>query len=50
MKIGGSIHDREGKMAFTKMKSLCELKELQTVYLDSSYKNDEACATFMEFI
>ena len=50
MKIGGSLHDREGKMAFTKMKPLCELKELHTVYLDLGYKNDQACATFMEFI
>ena len=39
----------KGKMAFTKMKPLCKL-ELHTVDLGSGYKNNQACATFMEFI
>ena len=37
------------KMAFTKMKPLCKL-ERHTVDLSSDYKNDKACATFMESI
>ena len=38
------------KMAFTKMKHLCELEEQLAVDLGFGYKNDQACTTFMEFI
>lgn len=37
-------------MAFTKMKSICELQERHGVMLGTGYKNDKACATFVEFI
>ena len=37
-------------MAFTKMKSVCDLEERHGVSLGSGYKNDHACATFIEFI
>ena len=37
-------------MAFTKMKPLCELEERHAVDLGSGYKNDQTCATFIEFI
>ena len=38
------------KMAFTKMKPICELEERHGVNLGAGYKNDHACATFVEFI
>ena len=38
------------KMAFTKMKPLCELEERHGVRLGSGYKNDHACATFTGYI
>ena len=37
-------------MAFTKMKSVCDLEERHGVSLGTGYKNDHACATFIEFI
>ena len=37
------------KMAFTKMKSVCDLEERHGVSLGTGYKNDHACATFIEF-
>ena len=36
-------------MAFAKMKSICELQERHGVMLGTGYKNDKACATFVEF-
>ena len=38
------------KMAFTKMKPICELEERHGVSLGAGYKNDHACASFVEFI
>ena len=38
------------KLAFNKMGSLCELEELHGVDLGPGYKNDHACATFIEYI
>ena len=38
------------KMAFTKMKSVCDLEERHGVSLGTGYKNDHASATFIEFI
>ena len=38
------------KMAFTKMKPICEFEERHGVNLGAGYKNDHACATFVEFI
>jgi hypothetical protein len=40
----------KGKMAFTKMKPICELEERHGVNLGVGYKNDHACASFVEFI
>ena len=37
-------------MAMTKMKPTCELEERHGVDLDQEYKNNQACATFIEFI
>ena len=37
-------------LAFTKMKTLCELEERHGVDLGQGYKNDRGCATFVEFI
>ena len=38
------------KMPFKKMKSLCDLEERHGVDVGGSYRNDHACATFVEFI
>ena len=38
------------KLAFTKMKPICELEERHGVDLGAGYKNDHACATFISFI
>ena len=38
------------KLAFTKMKPICELEERHGVDLGAEYKNDDACATFISFI
>ena len=38
------------KLAFTKMKPLCELEERHGVDLGQGYKNDRACSTFIEFV
>ena len=38
------------KPAFTKMAPICELEERHGVDLGAGYKNDQACATFTEFI
>ena len=40
---------KEG-IAFTKMNSLCQLQERHGVKLGECYKNDHACATFVEYI
>ena len=37
-------------MAFTKMAPLCELQERHGVNLGTGYKNEKACATFVDFI
>ena len=37
-------------LAFTKLKSVSELKERHGVNLEGGYKNDQACATFVQFI
>ena len=37
-------------LAFTKMKSLCDLEERHGVDLGQGYKNDRSCALFVEFI
>ena len=36
-------------LAFTKMGPLCELEERHGVHLGQGYKNDQACATFVEY-
>ena len=38
------------KLAFTKMKPICELEESHGVNLGVGYKNNCACATFVSFI
>lgn len=38
------------KLAFTKMRPLCELQERHGVNLGIGYKNDHACATFVKYI
>ena len=38
------------KMSFKKMKTLCDLEERHGVDIGGSYRNDHACATFVEFI
>ena len=38
------------KLAFTKMKPICELEESNGVNLGVGYKNNRACATFVSFI
>ncbi len=38
------------KLAFTKMKSICELEERYGVDLEGGYKNDHACSVFTSFI
>ena len=35
---------------FTKMKAMCELEEWHGAELGQGFKNDHACATFIEFI
>ena len=37
-------------LAFSKMKPLCELEERHGVDLGQGYKNDQACATFVDYI
>jgi hypothetical protein len=37
-------------MAFGKMARLCELQERHGVVLGSAYKNEKACATFVDYI
>ena len=37
-------------LAFTKMGPLCELEQRHGVDLGQGYKNDQACATFVEYI
>ena len=37
-------------MAYTKMKPICELEECHGINLGQSYKNNQACATFIEYI
>ena len=37
-------------LAFTKMGPLCELEEQRGVDLGQGYKNDQACASFVEYI
>ncbi len=38
------------KLAFAKMKPICELEERHGANLASEYQNDNVCATFIEFI
>ena len=38
------------KLAFTKMKLICELEESHSVNLEVGYKNNHACSTFVSFI
>ena len=38
------------KLAFTKMKPLCELEERHGIDLGARYKNDIACSTFVSYI
>ena len=38
------------KLAFTKMKPLCRLEEWHSIDLGLGYKNDCACAAFIQFI
>ena len=38
------------KLAFTKMKPICELEESHSVNLGVGYKNNHACAMFVSFI
>ena len=40
---------KEG-MAYTKMAPLCELQERHKVQIGGSYRNNQACATFTDFI
>ena len=50
-KIRCGLHDREGINDFHKDETpLKARKEPHAVDLGSGYKNDQACATFMEFI
>ena len=37
-------------MAYSKMAALCELQERHGVDLGSGYKNEKACATFVDYI
>ena len=37
-------------MAFTKMQPLCELEKKHGVDLGQGYKNDQVCATFVDYI
>ena len=37
-------------LPFTKMKAVCELEERHGAEFGQGYKNDHACATFIEFI
>jgi len=37
-------------LAFLKMAPICELEEKHGVDLGSGYKNDQTCATFVEYI
>ena len=37
-------------LAFTKMKPLCELEERHGLNRGQGYKNDQACATFVDYI
>ena len=37
-------------LAFVKMAALCELEVCHGVDLGTGYKNDQACATFIEYI
>ena len=38
------------KLAFTKMKPICELEESLGVNLEMGHKNNHACAMFVSFI
>ena len=38
------------KMAFAKMRPICQLEERHGVNLGHEYQNDKSCATFVEFI
>jgi hypothetical protein len=38
------------KLAFTKMKPLCDLQERHGVELGARYKNGDACAIFVNYI
>ena len=40
---------KEG-LAFTKMGAICELEEKHNVDLGTGYKNNQACANFVEYI
>ena len=40
---------KEG-LAFTKMEAVCELEEKHGVNLGTGYKNNQACATFVDYI
>ena len=40
---------KEG-LAFTKMKALCDLQERHGVDVGTTYRNDHACSSFVEFI
>ncbi len=40
---------KEG-IAFNKMKPLCKLEERHGVDLGETYRNDQACATFVDYI
>ena len=40
---------KEG-LAFTKMKSICELEERHGVDIGPAYRNDHACSNFVEYI
>ena len=40
----------EENMALTKMKAICELEERHGVDLGTAYKNNQVCATFVEYI
>ena len=40
----------KNNMALTKMKPICDLEERHGVDLGQRYKNNQACASFVEFI
>ena len=43
------VSAKEG-LAFTKIKSLCELEEWHRVDIGPAYRNDHVCSNFAEYI